>query len=71
MTVIPRNAFVGSVSGNQVFVAENGIARLKTVTAGRILGDKVEILNGLSNGEMVITTGQINLQDGNAIEIIK
>jgi hypothetical protein len=37
---------VGSVSGNQVFVAENGIARLKTVTAGRILGDKVEILNG-------------------------
>jgi hypothetical protein len=37
MTVIPRNAFVGSVSGNQVFVAENGIARLKTVTAGRIL----------------------------------
>lgn len=71
MTVIPRNAFVGSVSSNQVFVAENGIARLKTVTAGRILGDKVEILNGLSNGEMVITTGQINLQDGNAIEIIK
>jgi hypothetical protein len=52
-------------------VAENGIARLKTVTAGRILGDKVEILNGFSNGEMVITTGQINLQDGNAIEIIK
>jgi hypothetical protein len=51
-------------------VAENGIARLKTVTAGRILGDKVEILS-LSNGEMVITTGQINLQDGNAIEIIK
>jgi hypothetical protein len=35
-------------------VAENGIARLKTVTAGRILGDKVEILNGFSNGEMVI-----------------
>jgi hypothetical protein len=63
--------FVGSVSGNQVFVAENEIARLKTVTAGRILGDKVEILNGFSNGEMVITTGQINLQDGNAIEIIK
>jgi membrane fusion protein (multidrug efflux system) len=71
MTVIPRNAFVGSVSSNQVFVVENGIAKLKTVTAGRILGDKVEILNGLSNGETVITTGQINLQDGNTVEIIK
>ncbi|MBA0883012.1 efflux RND transporter periplasmic adaptor subunit [Flavobacterium undicola] len=71
LTVIPRNAFVGSVSSNQVFVVENGIAKLKTVTAGRILGDKVEILNGLSDGETVITTGQINLQDGNTIEIIK
>ena len=71
MTVIPRTAFVGSVSSNQVFVAENGIAKLKTVTAGRILGDKVEILSGLSDGDAVITTGQINLQDGNTIEIIK
>jgi membrane fusion protein (multidrug efflux system) len=71
MMVVPRNAFVGSVSSNQVFVAENGIARLKTVTAGRILGDKVEILNGLSNGESVIVTGQINLQDGNKVDIIK
>lgn len=71
MTIVPRNAFVGSVSSNQVFVVENGIARLKTVTAGKILGDKVEILNGLSAGETVITTGQINLQDGNTVEVIK
>lgn len=71
LTVVPRNAFVGSVSSNQVFVVENGIAKLKTVTAGRILGDKVEILDGLSNGETVITTGQINLQDGKTVEVIK
>ncbi len=71
LKVIPRNAFVGSVSSNQVFVVENGKAKLKTVTAGRILGDKVEILSGLSDGETVITTGQINLQDGNTVEIIK
>lgn len=71
MMVVPRNAFVGSVSSNQLFVAENGKAKLKTVTAGRILGDKVEILSGLSNGESVIVTGQINLQDGNTVDIIK
>jgi membrane fusion protein (multidrug efflux system) len=71
MMIVPRNAFVGSVSSNQIFVAENGIAKLKTVTAGRILGDKVEILNGLSNGESVIVTGQINLQDGNKVDLIK
>lgn len=69
--VVPRNAFVGSVSSNQVFVVENGIAKLKKVTAGRILGEKVEIISGLSEGDTVIVTGQINLQDGNAVEIIK
>jgi multidrug efflux pump subunit AcrA (membrane-fusion protein) len=47
-------------------VIENGTAKLKTVTAGRILGDKVEILNGLEDGEQVIVTGQINLQDGSS-----
>ena len=71
LKIVPRNAFVGSVSSNQVFVVENGVAKLKTVTAGRILGDKVEILNGLNEGETVIVTGQINLQEGSAVEIIK
>ncbi|OOV19651.1 efflux RND transporter periplasmic adaptor subunit [Flavobacterium cheongpyeongense] len=71
LMVVPRNAFVGSVSSNEIFVVENGKAKLRKVTAGRILGDKVEIINGLSDGEKVITTGQINLQDGNTVEIIK
>jgi RND family efflux transporter MFP subunit len=71
MMVVPRNAFVGSVSSNEIFVIENGTAKLKTVTSGKILGDKVEIINGLSNGEMVIVTGQINLNNGTKVDIIK
>ncbi len=71
LKIVPRNAFVGSVSSNQIFVIENGTAKLKTVTAGKILGDKVEILNGLEDGDQVIVTGQINLQDGTKVEVIK
>lgn len=71
LKVVPRNAFVGSVSSNEIFVVENNVAKLKKVVAGRILGDKVEIINGLNDGETVIVTGQINLQDGNTVEIIK
>lgn len=71
LKIVPRNAFVGSVSSNQIFVVENGTAKLKTVTAGKILGDKVEIVNGLNDGEQVIVTGQINLQDGTKVEVIK
>lgn len=71
MMVVARNAFVGSVSSNQIFVVQNGIAKLKNVTAGRILGDKVEILDGLSTNEIIIVTGQINLTDGTKVDIIK
>jgi len=71
LMIVPRNAFVGSVSSNQIFIVENGTARLKKVTAGRILGDKVEILGGLSDGQQFIVTGQINLQEGSKVEIIK
>lgn len=69
---IPRGSFVGSVSSNEVYVMEGGkTAKLRKVVAGRILGDKVEILDGLKEGETVITSGQINLVDGSLVESIK
>lgn len=70
--VIPRSAFVGSVNSNQVFVVENGnIARIKNVIAGRIIGDQVEVISGLTEGESVITSGQINLINGSKITPLK
>lgn len=68
---IPRTAFVGSVSSNQVFVIKNGKAALKTITSGRNFGEFVEVLSGLSKGEQVVVSGQINLSDQTPVEIIK
>jgi len=68
---IPRGSFVGSVSSNQVFVMENGKARVRKVISGRILGENVEIIEGLKEGETVITSGQINLVDGSAVVPVK
>jgi RND family efflux transporter MFP subunit len=69
---IPRGAFVGSVSSNEIFVLEDGNkAKLRKVVAGRILGEKVEILDGLKEGETAITSGQINLTDGAVVAPIK
>ncbi len=70
--IIPRSAFVGSVNSNEVFVLENGnIAKLRTVVAGKVLGNQVEVLQGLKEGETVITSGQINLQDGSKVNPVK
>ncbi len=68
--LIPRTAFVGSVNSNQVFVVRDSKAELINITSGRVLGTRVEILSGLQEGDLVITSGQINLAKGTPVSII-
>lgn len=69
--VIPRAAFAGSVSSNEVFVVKDNIATIRKVTSGEIVGDQVEILNGLDSGEQVVISGQINLDNGSKVTAIQ
>lgn len=71
MLTVPAEAFVNGVSSGQLFIVQNGTAKLITVTIGKVYGDKVQILSGLNGGEQVITSGQINLDNGSKINIIK
>ncbi len=67
--VIPRTSFVGGVNSRKIFVLENGdTAKIKEVIPGRIVGDQVEIIGGLSEGDTIITSGQINLIDGTKVK---
>lgn len=68
---ISRTAFVGGVNAGQVFVIKDNKASLRKITPGRILGTQVEVLNGLQDGEIVVTSGQINLTEGAQVSIIK
>lgn len=68
---VPRTAFVGGVGNNQIFVVKDSVAQLAKVTSGRIFGEEVEILDGLKEGDVVVTSGQINLQDGTKVSVIK
>lgn len=71
MLTIPAEAFVNGVSSGQVFVVSNGTAKLIKVKTGKVYGDKVQIISGLNGGEQVITSGQINLENGSKINIVK
>ena len=66
---IARTAFVGGVNSNEVYVMEGNVAKKRKVVAGRIIGDKVEVRQGLKEGETVITSGQINLTDGATVTV--
>jgi RND family efflux transporter MFP subunit len=68
---IPREALVGSVKNAQVYVVgDDNLTRLRKVTIGADNGDYLEVLQGLKEGERVVTTGQINLTDSTRVNVI-
>jgi membrane fusion protein, multidrug efflux system len=71
MLTVPAEAFVNGVSSGQLFIVNNGVAKLIKVQTGKVYGDKVQILSGLNGGEQVVTSGQINLDNGSKINIVK
>ena len=68
---ISRSALIGSVKDAQVFVIKDGFAHLRNITIGRESGQLLEVLNGLEEGEMVVTSGQNNLSDNLKVVIVK
>lgn len=69
--IVPRTAFVGSVADNKIFVVNNGKAIETKVVSGRNFGNNIEIISGVNANDQVIISGQINLLDQTAIEVIK
>lgn len=67
---VPRKSVVGSLKQPQVYLALNGKAVLTNIEVGETIADRVVVLKGLKAGDPVITTGQVNLENGRAISII-
>ena len=67
---IPRVALVGSVKNAEVFVVRNGIAYLQQIVVGKQTNEYLEVLNGLSEGDTVVTSGQNNLVDKTRVLIV-
>ncbi len=68
--LIPRESLIGSIKDAKVYVVKNNVAVLKSIKVGRDLGSNLEVLSGLEENEIVITTGQINLSDKSPVSII-
>ncbi len=70
MLTIDRNALIGSTKNPQVFVVEAGKALLKSVTVGEETDGQIEVLQGLTQGENVVISGQINLKNGSNVKVV-
>lgn len=66
---VPASAIIPFGQMEQVFAVQDNKARLRLVRSGTRIDDHIEILSGLSEGEIVITQGNRNLLDGQPVII--
>lgn len=67
---IPRKAVVGSVLAANVYVVMDGRAVRREVRLGDMTGNRIEILEGLEDGEEIVVAGLMNISDGAAVRIV-
>jgi membrane fusion protein, multidrug efflux system len=76
---LPQTAISFNPYGNTIFVVEQGdagpdgkpglVARQRFVTTGLVRGDQITILEGIKEGELVVTGGQLKLRNGSVVII--
>jgi len=69
--MIPKSAVISEDLAESVYVIKDSLAFKKEIQTGYTNGSNVEILNGLEDGEMVVTIGQGSLQDSSKVSIIE
>jgi membrane fusion protein (multidrug efflux system) len=66
--MVPSQALVPSPRGQGVYVIADGKARLQTVQIGIRTDDRVQVLRGLNEGEVVAVTNLLRIRPG--VEVI-
>ncbi|MBO6534654.1 MAG: efflux RND transporter periplasmic adaptor subunit [Balneolaceae bacterium] len=69
--MIPKAAIISEDETQSVFVIKDSLAFRKTIRTGYINGTSIEVIDGLEDGEMVVTTGQGSLTDSTKVNIVR
>jgi membrane fusion protein (multidrug efflux system) len=67
---VPLKAIQHSDTSTFVFVNQNGIAKRQPVKIGNTYGGKSEVINGLSNGDQVVTEGASDIEAGDKLRVL-
>lgn len=67
---IPKNAVITEDGMSSVYVINNNQVYRKTVNTGYENGNNIEIMEGLTSSDSVVTVGQSSLQDSALVEIV-
>ena len=67
--LIPKDALISRGNRQIVYCFEKGLAKQKLVKIGISVGNKIEILGGLEEGQLVVVKGNENLRPNQSIKI--
>ncbi len=68
--MVPTIAIIPVLNGQKVYLVRDGVVEESTVQTGIRTSDKVQIIEGVSHGDVVLTTGLLQVRPGMEVEII-
>jgi RND family efflux transporter MFP subunit len=69
--LIPKSALQYDTKGSFVFVTSDDSVKKQHVTLAETVGDKIVVIEGLTNSDKIVTKGALNLTDGKKVTIKK
>jgi len=66
---VPSIAIIPELGGKKVFVYDNGTAKPRTVETGIRTESADQITSGLNEGDLVITSGILQLRPGLSVDL--
>jgi membrane fusion protein (multidrug efflux system) len=65
---VPNEALISDISGKLIWIIREGKAKSIIVKTGVRTIDKIEILDGINQGDSIITTGLMQVRPGSPVK---
>jgi RND family efflux transporter MFP subunit len=67
---IPRSSVFVRGQMETVMVIKNGIAQLRLIKTGKVIGENIEVVSGLEEGELIVKFNDGKLAEGQPVQLI-
>lgn len=67
--MVPTIAIIPELNAQKVFVSNNGTVKQRMVSTGIRTSEKVQIIDGLEHGDVVLTTGLLQVRPGMEVSV--
>lgn len=68
--LVPKDAIILEDRESTVFVVRDSLAFRQFVNIGYVNSTKLEVLEGLKTGDLIVTTGKASLRDSSKVELV-